>query len=187
MGLIANAYNGIDANSQRISQNTQRINMLDRKINKVSDKVKRVGAGAAALASLRPQDLSDDNRYSAAVGIGHYDGKTAVAVGMFAQPLRNLVVGFGAASAGGKEVMANASVSYRFGGPGSHSVFTQSAINGKVIDLEAQNRALTAQLRSSDLRMTSMNNELAAMRAELAAIRKSLGARAVRTSKAARK
>ena len=151
-GKIADNASAIQANTAMIGQNASNIQTLNQQINKTYDKVQRVGAGAAALAALRPQDFSADHPISGAVGLGHYDGKQAIAVGMFYRPTENLTVGFGASAAGNDDYMMNAGISYRFGGGGSYTAISQSDINRKVVDLTDQNRALIAQIESSNIR-----------------------------------
>ena len=175
---------------QMIGQNAYNIQSLNQQVNKVHDKVKRVGAGAAALAALRPQDFSPDHPISGAAGIGHYDGKQAIAVGMFYRPTENFTVGFGASAAGNDDYMMNAGISYRFGGSGTSLRVSQSDINRKVVDLTDQNRALVAQLESANIRaeasaerVDKMMEELAQMRAEMQEMKKALKAKSKQTKK----
>ena len=185
-GVISGVENGdVSATSQdavngsqlfetreMISQNASNIQTLNQQINKTYDKVQRVGAGAAALAALRPQDFSADHPVSGAVGLGHYDGKQAIAVGMFYRPTENLTVGFGASAAGNDDYMMNAGISYRFGGGGSYNVISQSDINRKVVDLTDQNRALVAQIESSNIREEASAKRLNRVQKELKAAQK---------------
>ena len=151
-GKIAENASAIQANTEMIGQNASNIQTLSNQVNKTYDKVQRVGAGAAALAALRPQDFSPEHPISGAVGLGHYDGKQAIAVGMYYRPTENFTVGFGASAAGNDDYMMNAGISYRFGGSGSQLRISQSDINRKVVDLTDQNRALVAQIESSNIR-----------------------------------
>ena len=50
----------------------------------LSREVKRVGAGAAAMANLRPVDMG--NKFSVALGVGNYRDETAMAAGLFYRP-----------------------------------------------------------------------------------------------------
>ena len=175
---------------QMIGQNAYNIQSLNQQVNKVHDKVKRVGAGAAALAALRPQDFSPDHPISGAAGIGHYDGKQAIAVGMFYRPTENFTVGFGASAAGNDDYMMNAGISYRFGGSGTSLRISQSDINRKVVDLTDQNRALVTQLESANIRaeasaerVDKMMEDLAQMRAEMQEMKKALKAKSKQTKK----
>ena len=178
-GKIADNASAIQANTAMIGQNASNIQTLNQQINKTYDKVQRVGAGAAALAALRPQDFSADHPVSGAVGLGHYDGKQAIAVGMFYRPTENLTLGFGASAAGNDDYMMNAGISYRFGGGGSYTAISQSDINRKVVDLTDQNRALIAQIESSNIReeastkrLNQVSKQLKATQSELKSAQK---------------
>ena len=171
-GKIADNASAIQANTAMIGQNASNIQTLNQRVNKVHDKVQRVGAGAAALAALRPQDFSADHPVSGAVGLGHYDGKQAIAVGMFYRPTENLTLGFGASAAGNDDYMMNAGISYRFGGGGSYTAISQSDINRKVVDLTDQNRALVAQIESSNIREEASAKRLNRVQKELKAAQK---------------
>ena len=159
---------------QMIGQNASNIQTLSNQVNKTYDKVQRVGAGAAALAALRPQDFSPEHPISGAVGLGHYDGKQAIAVGMYYRPTENFTVGFGASAAGSNDYMMNAGISYRFGGSGSQLRLSQSDINRKVVDLTDQNRALVAQLESANIRAEASAQRVDKMAGELAQLRKEM-------------
>ena len=159
---------------QMIGQNASNIQTLNQQINKTYDKVQRVGAGAAALAALRPQDFSPEHPISGAVGLGHYDGKQAIAVGMYYRPTENFTVGFGASAAGNDDYMMNAGISYRFGGSGSQLRLSQSDINRKVVDLTDQNRALIAQIESSNIREEASANRLNKVTKQLASTQSAL-------------
>ena len=159
---------------QMIGQNASNIQTLNQQINKTYDKVQRVGAGAAALAALRPQDFSSEHPISGAVGLGHYDGKQAIAVGMYYRPTENFTVGFGASAAGNDDYMMNAGISYRFGGSGSQLRLSQSDINRKVVDLTDQNRALVAQIESSNIREEASAKRLNQVSKQLASTQTAL-------------
>ena len=120
----------------------------------------------------------------------YYDGKQAIAVGMFYRPTENFTVGFGASAAGNDDYMMNAGISYRFGGSGTSLRVSQSDINRKVVDLTDQNRALVAQLESANIRaeasaerVDKMMEELAQMRAEMQEMKKALKAKSKQTKK----
>ena len=57
-----------------------------------SRKVNKVGANAAALASLTPASFEGDEKWSLAASFGHYEGQTAGAVGAFYKPAENVML-----------------------------------------------------------------------------------------------
>lgn len=80
--------------------------------------VAKVGANAAALAALHPLDYNPDHKTDIMAGVGHYKGKTAVALGVSHRPNENTMVTFGT-TINGKDTMVNAGVSYKVGAKGS--------------------------------------------------------------------
>ena len=177
--LIGLNEQAIISNSQNIAQNAQGISNLNRRVTDLDTKVKRTGATAAALAGLRPLDYSPDNPFSASASLGHYEGKEALAVGMFMRPTENFMVGLGASTSGSRDVMMNLGVSYRFGGGSSYSGMTKSDLAQKVVAMSQHNDALDAQLRSANIReeasakrLNQVSKQLKATQSELKSAQK---------------
>ncbi len=97
---------------------------LGSRINKLGDQVERVGAGAAALAALHPQDFDPDDKWDFAAGYGNYKGANAVAVGAFYRPTEDVMFSVGGSFAGG-ENLVNAGVTFKLG---QHNHVTRSRI-----------------------------------------------------------
>lgn len=76
--------------------------------------VAKVGASASALAALHPLDYNPDHKTDIMGGVGHYKGKTAVAIGVAHYPNENTMFTFGT-TINGKDTMLNAGVSYKVG------------------------------------------------------------------------
>lgn len=98
----------------QIKNNADSIINLDNRVNKLGDRVDRVGAGAAALAALHPQDFDPDDKWDFAAGYGNYKGAHAVAVGAFYRPNEDTTFSVGG-SFGGGENMVNAGVALKLG------------------------------------------------------------------------
>lgn len=98
----------------QIKNNADSIINLDNRVNKLDDRVDRVGAGAAALAALHPQDFDPDDKWDFAAGYGNYKGAHAVAVGAFYRPNEDTTFSVGG-SFGGGENMVNAGVALKLG------------------------------------------------------------------------
>lgn len=101
------ATNALGSDDQTILRLRGEIENLDTKIN-------RVGAGAAALAALKPLDSSLDSKWSAGIGFGNLHGKSAAAIGAFYRPSRDVIYSIGA-NVGGEDRMVNASINFAFG------------------------------------------------------------------------
>ena len=146
------ADKGIDANNQKITNvaagkdDTDAVNVGQLKetnaavlnnsnaINKLGNRVDRVGAGAAALAALHPQDFDPDDKWDFAVGYGNYRGANAAAVGAFYRPNEDTTFSVGG-TVGGGENMVNAGVSFKFG-QGNHVTNSRVAMAKELLALK---------------------------------------------------
>lgn len=165
--------------NQAVAQNDRRIQELAETDKKLSRRINRAGANAAALAALHPQDYDEDHKFSGAVGLGHYRGQQAIAVGMFARPSENLMFSLGSSIAGRKETMFNAGLSYRFGAPNQLKTVSKSEMAGRINDLNASNRDLSARLAASEAReenaqkrLANANDRIAKLEADMAKLMK---------------
>ena len=87
---------------QSVSENI--INAVNNSISKVDSKVNKVGANAAALASLTPASFEGDEKWSLAASFGHYEGETAGAVGAFYKPTENVMLNLRGSFASGENM-----------------------------------------------------------------------------------
>ena len=79
-------------------------NMNDR-FTRVDDKMGKVGANAAAMASLEAPPMDGDEKWAFSAAIGHYDGKTAGAVGAFYRPQDNVLINVRGAVGNGEDMI----------------------------------------------------------------------------------
>ena len=101
-------------NGSQLAQRDQAINNLGGAVNKLDNRINRVGAGAAALAALHPQDFDPDDKWDFAFGYGHYSGANVGALGAFYKPNEDTTFSVGG-TIGGGENMFNAGVSFKIG------------------------------------------------------------------------
>ena len=101
-------------NGSQLALRDQAINHLGGEVNKLDNRINRVGAGAAALAALHPQDFDPDDKWDFAFGYGHYRGANAGAFGAFYKPNEDTTFSVGG-TIGGGENMINAGVSFKLG------------------------------------------------------------------------
>ena len=164
---------GLDANHHKIinvadgtertdavnyGQLTDATNNLSNKMNagmsKLGNQIKNVGANAAALAALHPQDFDEDYKLSIAAGVGNYKDKNGTAIGAFYRPNEDVM--FSVAGTFGDDAMVNAGISYKFGHSDSSkkivSTSALDAINKKLDELADEN----ARLRSQNERLLNL-------------------------------
>ena len=120
---------------------TDSILSVNDKIENISDDINRVGAGAAALAALRPEGFNPEDKWSFAVGYGHYKNANAGALGAFFKPNADTTLSLGA-TVGNGDSMMNAGVSFKLGTRGNNipANVSNAALVREVNELRERNR-----------------------------------------------
>lgn len=142
---IKSNTDAIKANTADIADNKAQINNLvnqignnDTKINNMINNTRQEArrgiASASALAALHPLDYNPDHKVDVMGGVGHYRGKTAVALGAAYRPNENLMFTVGTAI-NGKDSSVNAGVSYKVGAKDS-TYKSQASLAKDVEDLK---------------------------------------------------
>ena len=133
-----------DGDAVNVSQLKKSVGALGGAINQVDRRVDRVGAGAAALAALHPQDFDPDDKWDFAMGYGNYRGANAAAVGAFYKPNEDTTFSVGG-TVGGGENMVNAGISFKFG-QGNHVSNSRVAMAKEIKDLRKEVESLRSAL-----------------------------------------
>ena len=136
----------VNSQDSQIKNNADSIINLDNRVNKLGDRVDRVGAGAAALAALHPQDFDPDDKWDFAAGYGNYKSAHAVAVGAFYRPNEDTTFSVGG-SFGSGENMVNAGVSWKLGQKNTISR-SRVSIAKDMLAMKNQIEVLTKKLES---------------------------------------
>lgn len=169
---IDNATAGIKANADTIKSNTDAIKantadiadnkaQIDNLINQIGNNDTKINnmisntrhearrgiASASALAALHPLDYNPDHKVDVMGGVGHYRGKTAVALGAAYRPNENLMFTVGTAI-NGKDSSVNAGVSYKVGANDS-TYKSQASLAKDVEDLKQIVAKLQAELEEA--------------------------------------
>lgn len=143
---------GVESNVQN---NTTNINRLNGRVNDLDSRINKVGAGAAALAALHPQDFNPDDKWDFAVGYGNYRDANAMAIGAFYRPDENVMFSMGT-NFGNGENMINAGVTFKLG-PKNHTTSNKYLLSKEVTTL----RATVAQ---QDAQLKQQSNEIKELR-----------------------
>ena len=93
---------------------TDEVGRLDNRIDKVEDRVDKVGAMAAAMASLKTMGYDPEAPTEIAVGIGQYRNETGLAIGAFHYPNKDFMLNFSLSTAG-DEVMGGIGATWKIG------------------------------------------------------------------------
>lgn len=116
---------------------------------RVDDKIAKVGAGAAALAGLQYHAFEEGSKFSMALGMGHYSGKTAGAVGAQYHFNRNVSMNL-AGIVGNGENMISGGLTFRFGASKTPYQKDNDA-------LRRENRELMKRLNNLEKRMEKLS------------------------------
>ena len=141
---IADNKAQIDHLVNQISNNDAKINSM---ISNTRHEARRGIASASALAALHPLDYNPDHKVDVMGGVGHYRGKTAVALGAAYRPNENLMFTVGTAI-NGKDSSVNAGVSYKVGAKDS-TYKSQASLAKDVEDLKQIVAKLQAELEEA--------------------------------------
>lgn len=169
---IDNATAGVKANADTIKSNTDAIKantadiadnkaQIDNLVNQIGNNDTKINnmisntrhearrgiASASALAALHPLDYNPDHKVDVMGGVGHYRGKTAVALGAAYRPNENLMFTVGTAI-NGKDSSVNAGVSYKVGAKDS-TYKSQASLAKDVEDLKQIVANLQAELEEA--------------------------------------
>ena len=148
---IDNATADIAVNKAQIDNLVNQIGNNDAKINNMINntrhEARRGIASASALAALHPLDYNPDHKVDVMGGVGHYRGKTAVALGAAYRPNENLMFTVGTAI-NGKDSSVNAGVSYKVGAKDS-TYKSQASLAKDVEDLKQMVIKLQAELEEA--------------------------------------
>ena len=169
---IDNATAGVKANTDTIKSNTDAIKantadiadnkaQIDNLVNQIGNNDTKINnmisntrhearrgiASASALAALHPLDYNPDHKVDVMGGVGHYRGKTAVALGAAYRPNENLMFTVGTAI-NGKDSSVNAGVSYKVGAKDS-TYKSQASLAKDVEDLKQIVAKLQAELEEA--------------------------------------
>ncbi|EPI0994118.1 YadA C-terminal domain-containing protein [Neisseria gonorrhoeae] len=146
-----------------------------RQLNRLSKRTNRVGASAAALASLKPAQLGKNDKFAFSLGFGSYKNAQAVAMGAVFKPAENVLLNV-AGSFAGPDRAFGAGVSWKFGGKPAPAVAAQNAAHpAKVLQLRQEVAALRARQAETDRKLhkqAEMENELQQLRRALSELKK---------------
>ena len=145
---VANGTNATDAVNkgqldEAVRTTNSEVSRVAHGLARLDSRVNKVGANAAALAALHPQDFDPDDKWDFAAGYGNYKDAHAVAVGAFYRPNEDTMLSVGG-SFGGGENMVNAGVTFKLGQKNSVGR-SKVAMAKEIIDLKTEVQLLKNQ------------------------------------------
>lgn len=160
----------VDVNERNIRILQGDTDKMNGRIDHVNARVDRVGAGAAALAALRPMSSDPGSGWSFAAGYGRYHGANATAVGASYSPNETTVFSLGG-SFGGGENMMNAGVAVKLGQGGSGTA-SRTELARSVKELKEKNEKIQEQNHRILEENKEMKEELAMLKSQMAGLMK---------------
>ena len=140
---------------------TDSVLTVNDKIGGLSVDINKVGAGAAALAALHPEGYDPADKWSFAVGYGHYKNANAGALGAFFKPNADTTLSVGG-TIGNGDAMMNAGVSFKLGSRSDKIAYhNEGAVLQELASLRKNNDRLTEQnaVQQKEILALRENNE----------------------------
>ena len=154
------------------------INGVSREFGRMDNKINRVGANAAAMASLTPIPTDDDTKWNIAAAMGNYRDATAGAVGVFYKPQDNVMLNLRGSFGSGDESMIGGGVTIALNKgsmPGVSKTQLAKAVNSqaKVIEqLQAEQSVKDAKIKEMEAKDAARDAEMAELKAQMAELAK---------------
>ena len=130
---------------------------------RMNEKVNKVGASAAAMASLMPAPMDGDEKWSMSAAVGNYRNSTAAAVGVFYKPQDNVIMNV-RGSFGNDENMIGAGVAValnRGNAPAVSKAKLVKAVNAQATKITEQDQIIRAQAQKL-MELEERMNQMAA-------------------------
>ena len=123
---------------------TDSVLTVNDRVGNLSNNINKVGAGAAALAALHPESYDPADKWSFAVGYGHYKNANAGALGAFFKPNADTTLSVGGTIGNGDSMM-NAGISFKLGSRSDKGVYRDAvAVSQELASLRKHTDQLTA-------------------------------------------
>ena len=104
----------VGKNAEEITKLGSTVYDMGNRVGELDSRMNKVGAGAAALAALHPQDFDPEDKWDIAAGFGNYKNANAAALGLFYRPNERTMLNLGW-TMGDSRNMMNAGVSVKLG------------------------------------------------------------------------
>ena len=165
----------VKTNTESITNISNNVTNLNSRVSNLDTRINRVGAGAAALAALHPQDYDPTAKWDFAAGYGNYKSANAVAIGAFYRPTNDVLFSIGT-SMGGGENMFNAGVSFKFGSSNEYSNYSKDSLAAVVSEQSKQLEAQHSTIEALQTKVEKQEQENQELRAQVQEIMRQLSA-----------
>ena len=140
-------------------------------------KVNKVGANAAAMASLEAPPMDGDEKWAFSAAVGHYEGETAGAIGAFYRPQDNVIVNIRGSMGNGEEMIgAGVGIALQRGAStGITKAKLAKAVNNQaqvIQEMKVERDELRAEREADRAKMVQQDKEIAELKAQMAELMK---------------
>lgn len=170
--------NTISALDMQVKKNAENIATVSHfndnftnRLNRMDDRIDRVGAGAAALAALHPQDFDPSDKWDFAAGYGHYRSANAMAIGAFYRPDERTLLSVGG-SMGSGENLVNAGVTFKLGKSSPYAGYSKAALTTVIADQKTTIHKLENQVATQQTQITNQQKQIEEIMRQLAELKK---------------
>lgn len=136
----------------------------------LTDDIKKVGADAAALAGLHPQDYDPEDKWDFAVGYGNYRGQNASAVAAYYHPNEDTLFNVGT-TLGNGDNMVTAGVSFKFGPGGNTHTMSRTALAQKLSVVTQENQSLKENVSTLSQGIVALSEKNASLEKDVSDLR----------------
>ncbi|MDY6083745.1 MAG: YadA-like family protein [Dialister sp.] len=144
-------------------------------IIRLNSRLDRVGAGAAALAALHPQDYDPEAKWDFAAGYGRYKEANALAIGVFYRPNDATMFSLGGSMGGGEDMM-NVGLSLKVGHRGEYAGYSKAALTSVIADQKKQLDAQSEWIAKTEAENESLKDTVKHQQDQIDAILRKLEA-----------
>lgn len=132
-------------------------------LHKMNGRVNRVGANAAAMASLEPVFNDGDERWTLSASLGNFRDETAAAVGLFYRPSDKVLVNV-RGTVGGSENMVGGGVSVALD-KGENLGLSKAQLTREVRVMRAEREQDKAQIAQQNMKLMEQDQKIARLEA----------------------
>ena len=136
-------------------------------ISQVNDRVNKVGANAAAMASLMPPSFDGDEKWALSAAMGNYKSASAGAVGVFYRPQDNITMNL-RGSFGSEENMVGGGVIValqRGNTPGVSKAQLVRVVNSQAQEIQNMKQTYETKIANQENKLANQANEIAELKA----------------------
>ena len=125
----------VGKNAEEITKLGSTVYDMGNRVGELDSRMNKVGAGAAALAALHPQDFDPEDKWDIAAGFGNYKNANAAALGLFYRPNERTMLNLGW-TMGDSRNMINAGVSVKLGSGSTYAGLSKAQMATRLTQQE---------------------------------------------------